>query len=155
VQHLVAITILLYCHDMYFLLPPQFAEKFYADPKKYALKLQLWILNQRYLTYVAAMEHIANTGERLCTCHILGECRTLWGERCMHFRHRREPKLLSVSEVTILVVVAHCWHQFSWAYNIDYHVTSLPGLVLLLFGLSSACLIPSQGHSLLTHSMCH
>ena len=113
-QHLVATTILLYCHDMYFLLSPQFAEKFYADPKKYALKLQLWILNQRYLTYVAAMEHIANTGEKLCTCHILGECRSLWGEHCMHFRHRREPKLLGVSEVTILVVTAHCWHQSSW-----------------------------------------
>ena len=43
-----------------YLLP---TEKFYADPKKYALKLQLWIFKQRYLTYIAAMKHIVNTGE--------------------------------------------------------------------------------------------
>lgn len=28
-----------------------FLEKFYKDPKKYALPLQLWILKQRYVTY--------------------------------------------------------------------------------------------------------
>ena len=49
---------------MYTLSPPQCAEKFYAEPKKYALKLQLWILKQRYLTYIAAMKHIANTGKK-------------------------------------------------------------------------------------------
>lgn len=43
-----------------YLLP---TEKFYADPKKYALKLQLWIFKQRYLTYIAAMKHIVNTGK--------------------------------------------------------------------------------------------
>lgn len=37
-------------------------ERFYADPHKYALRLQLWILNQRYLTYVAAVKHILETG---------------------------------------------------------------------------------------------
>ena len=45
---------------IFFTLP---TEKFYADPKKYALKLQLWIFKQRYLTYIAAMKHIVNTGE--------------------------------------------------------------------------------------------
>ena len=44
-------------------IPPYYVEKFYADPHKYALKLQLWILNQRYLTYVAAVKHILETGK--------------------------------------------------------------------------------------------
>ena len=39
-----------------------YAEKFYANPKKYALKLQLWILKQRYLTYSAAVKHVLETG---------------------------------------------------------------------------------------------
>ena len=39
-----------------------YAERFYADPHKYALKLQLWILNQRYLTYVTAVKHVLETG---------------------------------------------------------------------------------------------
>lgn len=41
-----------------FVFSLDFTEKFYADPHKYALKLQLWILHQRYLTYVAAVKHI-------------------------------------------------------------------------------------------------
>ena len=44
------------------LIPLANTERFYADPHKYALKLQLWILNQRYLTYVAAVKHILETG---------------------------------------------------------------------------------------------
>lgn len=36
--------------------------KFYSNPKKYALQLQLWIFNQRCHTYVDAMEHVAKTG---------------------------------------------------------------------------------------------
>ena len=40
----------------------KYAERFYAEPHKYALKLQLWILNQRYLTYVAAVKHVLDTG---------------------------------------------------------------------------------------------
>ena len=40
-----------------------YLEKFYADPHKYALKLQLWILQQRYLTYVEAVNHLVRTGE--------------------------------------------------------------------------------------------
>lgn len=39
-----------------------YLEKFYAEPKKYALKLQLWILEQRYLTYVEAVKHLTRTG---------------------------------------------------------------------------------------------
>ena len=40
-----------------------YLEKFYAEPKKYALKLQLWILKQRYLTYVEAVKHLTRTGK--------------------------------------------------------------------------------------------
>ena len=36
--------------------------KFYADPKKYALKLQLWIFRQRFLIYVDAVKHVLKTG---------------------------------------------------------------------------------------------
>ena len=36
--------------------------KFYRDPKKYALKLQLWIFNQRFRTYINATKHILQTG---------------------------------------------------------------------------------------------
>ena len=39
-----------------------YLEKFYSDPHKYALKLQLWILKQRYLTYVEAVNHLIRTG---------------------------------------------------------------------------------------------
>ena len=46
-----------------------YAERFYADPHKHALKLQLWILNQRYLTYVAAVKHILETGMYVCTLY--------------------------------------------------------------------------------------
>lgn len=42
-----------------------YLEKFYANPKKYALQLQLWIFNQRCHTYVDALKHIAKTGEFL------------------------------------------------------------------------------------------
>lgn len=37
-------------------------EKFYADPHKFALKLQLWILHQRYMAYVEAVQHILSSG---------------------------------------------------------------------------------------------
>jgi len=37
--------------------------KFYRDPKKYALKLQLWIFNQRFRTYIDATKHILQTGQ--------------------------------------------------------------------------------------------
>ena len=37
--------------------------KFYQDPKKYALKLQLWIFKQRFRTYMAATKHVLQTGQ--------------------------------------------------------------------------------------------
>ena len=37
--------------------------KFYRDPKKYALKLQLWIFRQRFKTYVDATEHVLKYGK--------------------------------------------------------------------------------------------
>lgn len=37
--------------------------KFYRDPKKYALKLQLWIFRQRFKTYVDATEHVLKCGQ--------------------------------------------------------------------------------------------
>lgn len=40
-----------------------YLEKFYREPHKYALKLQLWILQQRYNTYLSAMRHMLTTGQ--------------------------------------------------------------------------------------------
>lgn len=37
--------------------------KFYQDPKKYALKLQLWIFKQRFRTYIEATKHVLNSGK--------------------------------------------------------------------------------------------
>lgn len=37
--------------------------KFYRDPKKYALKLQLWIFRQRFKTYLDAAEHVLKCGQ--------------------------------------------------------------------------------------------
>ena len=39
-----------------------YLEKFYKDPKRYALKLQLWIFKQRFRTYIAATKHVLQTG---------------------------------------------------------------------------------------------
>lgn len=36
--------------------------KFYKDPKRYALKLQLWIFRQRFKTYIDATEHVLKHG---------------------------------------------------------------------------------------------
>jgi len=36
--------------------------KFYEDPKKYALKLQLWIFRQRFHMYIKATKHLLETG---------------------------------------------------------------------------------------------
>ena len=48
--------------------------------------------------------------------------------------------------------MAHFWHQSSWIHSRDCHVSItfqsfLPGLVCSFLRLSSACLTPSQGHS--------
>jgi len=37
--------------------------KFYKEPKKYALKLQLWLFQQRFLMYVQSLKHIMKTGQ--------------------------------------------------------------------------------------------
>ena len=40
-----------------------YLEKFYAEPKKYALKLQLWIFQQRLMIYIQAVKHMFETGQ--------------------------------------------------------------------------------------------
>lgn len=36
--------------------------KFYADPVKYALPMQIWLLRQRFRTYLQAMDFVTRTG---------------------------------------------------------------------------------------------
>jgi len=36
--------------------------KFYAEPKKYALVMQIWLLRQRFRTYVTALQHLLSFG---------------------------------------------------------------------------------------------
>lgn len=45
-----------------------YLERFYAQPKKYALSLQLWILRQRYNTYLEAVRHVLATGLQFACC---------------------------------------------------------------------------------------
>lgn len=40
-----------------------YLERFYADPCRWAFKLQMWILRQRFCTYVAALSHMLRTGQ--------------------------------------------------------------------------------------------
>ena len=35
-----------------------YLEKYYAEPKKYALPMQMWLLKQRYVTFVAALREV-------------------------------------------------------------------------------------------------
>ena len=44
-----------------------YLELYYAEPKKYALALQIWILKQRYITYVNALKlvHSGCSGENV------------------------------------------------------------------------------------------
>eukprot|EP01028_Stygiella_incarcerata_P004638 TRINITY_DN20330_c0_g1_i1.p1 TRINITY_DN20330_c0_g1~~TRINITY_DN20330_c0_g1_i1.p1 ORF type:complete len:330 (+),score=84.09 TRINITY_DN20330_c0_g1_i1:268-1257(+) len=37
--------------------------KFYQNPRKYALKMQIWLLRQRFYMYLAALRHVYETGE--------------------------------------------------------------------------------------------
>ena len=89
-------------------------------------------------------------------CWILGECRTLWGEReqaaCIL---ATEDDVSDVAEwqrghnSCRKFVVAHFWCQFSWVYSMDYDVSItfqpfLPGLVCSSLGLSATCSIPGQ-----------
>lgn len=39
-----------------------YLELFYSDPKKYGLKMQLWLLRQRFYTYIEAVKHMTSTG---------------------------------------------------------------------------------------------
>jgi len=39
-----------------------YLSKFYKDPKKYALRMQLWLLKQRFRTYVNSLKSILETG---------------------------------------------------------------------------------------------
>ena len=39
-----------------------FLGKFYQDPKRYGLRMQIWLLRQRYFTYLKAIRHILDTG---------------------------------------------------------------------------------------------
>jgi len=40
-----------------------YLSRFYADPRKYALRMQIWLLRQRFATYVKAWRHIGGTGQ--------------------------------------------------------------------------------------------
>jgi deoxyadenosine/deoxycytidine kinase len=40
-----------------------FLADFYKDPKKYALRMQVYLLRRRFQTYVEALKHMAATGE--------------------------------------------------------------------------------------------
>ena len=39
-----------------------YLEDFYANPPKYALKMQLWLFRQRYRTYLDALQYVVETG---------------------------------------------------------------------------------------------
>jgi len=41
-----------------------FLEKYYGDPKAYALPMQLWLLKQRYITYVNALKYLHEEQQR-------------------------------------------------------------------------------------------
>jgi deoxyadenosine/deoxycytidine kinase len=40
-----------------------YLESFYADPQKFALRMQIWLLKQRYNMYLAAVRHTVETGQ--------------------------------------------------------------------------------------------
>jgi deoxyadenosine/deoxycytidine kinase len=40
-----------------------YLENFYQNPRKYALKMQIWLLRQRFYMYLAALRHVHETGE--------------------------------------------------------------------------------------------
>jgi len=39
-----------------------YLDRFYAEPGKYALVMQLWLLKQRFRTYLSAIKHVLETG---------------------------------------------------------------------------------------------
>ncbi len=40
-----------------------FLADFYRDPKRYALRMQVYLLRRRFHTYVAAVQHMLETGQ--------------------------------------------------------------------------------------------
>jgi len=40
-----------------------YLEDFYRDPKKYALRMQIWLLHQRFKTYINALKFTLDTGK--------------------------------------------------------------------------------------------
>jgi deoxyadenosine/deoxycytidine kinase len=42
-----------------------YLDKFYKDPKRYALRMQLWLLKQRYKTYIQSLRYILKTGRSI------------------------------------------------------------------------------------------
>jgi deoxyadenosine/deoxycytidine kinase len=43
-----------------------FLADFYRDPKRYALRMQVYLLRRRFHTYVAAVQHMLETGQVCC-----------------------------------------------------------------------------------------
>jgi deoxyadenosine/deoxycytidine kinase len=39
-----------------------YLERFYADPKRFALRMQLFLFRQRYETYIDALRYVCTTG---------------------------------------------------------------------------------------------
>ena len=67
-----------------------FLERFYADPHKYALKLQFWIFRQRYQTFLQAVNHMRATGKL--------HSDTVWhSSRCMQLQKARDARLMIMS----------------------------------------------------------
>ncbi len=40
-----------------------YLEKFYADPKRYALDMQFWLMSRRFAMHQEAIEHVWRTGQ--------------------------------------------------------------------------------------------
>ena len=84
---------------------------FYSDPKAYAAKMQSWLLNLRYKTYIEALEYIKSTGRGVVldrsvwsdcvfadNCHNDGlmtdeEYEAYWNERSSLLAGLRKPDL--------------------------------------------------------------
>eukprot|EP00501_MAST-03F_sp_TOSAG23-6_P001331 GSMAST32.ASY1.ANO1.1380.1 assembled CDS len=56
-----------------------FLELYYMNPKKYALALQIWILKQRYITYINALKFIANESNKSNVNGVLLD-RSIWSD---------------------------------------------------------------------------
>lgn len=45
--------------------------KFYQEPKKYALKMQLWLFRQRCMMYMRAVKHAMKSGAVCAECNAI------------------------------------------------------------------------------------